>query len=164
MDAAALVETLLIGWEKNEDYASRLVVDLDNAQMVAQPAPNMNHPAWTFSHLNAYHPVLVALLQGEDCDDPKDHPFGMQSKPEGNAAVYLPKGDLLATFRTGHQSVADALTAADEAALAAPIPIERWKTVFPKVSSCLGYLMLVHESTHLGQLSAWRRVQGLPSV
>jgi hypothetical protein len=44
------------------------------------------------------------------------------------------------------------------------MPLERWKATFPKVGSILGYLMLVHESTHLGQISMWRRVQGLPAV
>ena len=164
MDSSAFVESLLVGWGRNADYAQRLVADLDEDQMVGQPAPGTNHPAWVFSHLHAYHPVLVALLQGEACEDPKAHRFGMQSHPEADRSVYLPKQDLMNAFAAGHESVAEALQRADDDALAAPMSIERWKPVFPQVSSCLGYLMLVHESTHLGQLSAWRRVQGLPSV
>ena len=31
-----------------------------------QPAARMNHPAWVFSHLNLYHPVMLALLRGHD--------------------------------------------------------------------------------------------------
>jgi hypothetical protein len=34
----------------------------------------------------------------------------------------------------------------------------------PQVGIVLPYLMLVHENTHLGQVSAWRRILGLPPV
>ncbi|MEM8678086.1 MAG: DinB family protein [Planctomycetota bacterium] len=164
MDSTVLVETLLVGWNRNADYAQRLVADLDANQMVMQPAAGTNHPAWTFSHLCAYHPVLTGLLRGEPCEDPKDHRFGMKSKPEADRSVYPAKDELMACFAEGHELVTAALQAADEQLLTTPMSIERWATVFPQVSSCLGYLMLAHESTHLGQVSAWRRVQGLPSV
>lgn len=164
MQTSVFVETLLIGWEKNADYAQRLVADLNEAQMVAQPAPGTNHPAWTFSHLQAYHPTLEALLRGEPCDDPQTHRFGMKSIPETHRTVYPMKDDLMQSFLDGHEAVALALREADETALALPMPVERWKASFPSVSSCLGYLMLGHESVHLGQVSAWRRVLGLPPV
>ena len=34
----------------------------------------------------------------------------------------------------------------------------------PKIGIWLNYLMTLHESTHLGQVSVWRRVQGMPAV
>lgn len=119
MQTSDFVETLLIGWEKNADYAQRLVADLSEAQMVAQPAPGTNHPAWTFSHLSAYHPTVVALLRGQPADDPLTHEFGMKSKPETNRTVYPMKEDLIQNFLDGHEAVMEALQAADEAILAA---------------------------------------------
>jgi len=44
------------------------------------------------------------------------------------------------------------------------VVLERWQQFMPTAGIALPYLMLVHENTHFGQLSAWRRVQGLPSV
>jgi hypothetical protein len=156
-----LVESLLVGWEKNLGYAQRLVGDLTERQMIHQPSPGMNHPAWVFSHLNAYHPVLAGMLRGEAFEDPKNHPFGMNSAPAADASLYAKKEALLKSFVSGHERVAEALKGAD---LGAAMPLERWRKPFPTVAAALGYLMLVHESTHLGQISAWRRVQGLASV
>jgi hypothetical protein len=157
------IDSLLIGWERNTDYAKRLVADLSDAQMIVQPH-GANHPAWIFSHLNLYHPVLVALVRGQPFEDPKNHKFGMQSKPQQDATLYGTKQQLIDAFVKGHTDLAAALREVGDAAIDKPMPLERWKAPFPKIGSILGYIMLVHESTHLGQISAWRRVQGLPSV
>ena len=159
-----MIETLLTSWDKNLDYARRLVDDIPDDRMTYQPAADMNHPAWVFSHLNAYHPVIAAMVRGQSFDDPKDHPFGMKSKPVADASVYPSKSELVETFGRGHDEVTAALRAATPESLAAPIPLERWVKYFANVGVALGYLMLLHESTHFGQLSAWRRVQGMPSV
>ena len=51
-------QSILYAWEKNRDYGERLVADLTEQQLVRQPGPGMNHPAWVFSHLNIYLPVI----------------------------------------------------------------------------------------------------------
>ncbi len=161
---STVIDGLLFAWKKNLDYGTKLVADLDDEQMAIQPAPGMNHPAWVFSHLNAYLPVIVCVIQGEPFDDPKDHPFGMQSKPLTKRSVYPPKDELMSTFITGHERVEQVLREAGDTALDQPVTLPRWKEVMPVAGIALPYLMLVHENTHFGQISAWRRVQGLPSV
>ncbi len=160
-----LVQGLLLAWRRNGDYAAKLVADLDDEQMTHQPRPRMNHPAWVLKHLGAYHPVIVGLLRGGAVEDPLNHPFGMKSAPEADLAAYgSGKDELAAAFADGHAQVEAALNAADDAVFAQGIPVERWRGPYPTVGSILGYLMLAHEGIHLGQLSAWRRVQGLASV
>ena len=50
------IDSLLRGWDRNLDYAKKLVADLSDEQMVAMPraadvdAVGCNHPAWIFSH------------------------------------------------------------------------------------------------------------------
>lgn len=161
---ALMIDTLLHSWDKNLDYATKLVADVPQDRMAYQPAVGMNHPAWVLSHLNAYHPVIVCLIRGQTFDDPKDHPFGMKSKPVGDGSVYASKEELVASFTQGHHDVTQALRNAGPGVMEAAVPLERWTRYFPSVGVVLGYLMLLHESTHLGQLSAWRRVQGMPSV
>ncbi len=156
--------SLLTAWHRNGDYALKLVADLSTDQMVYQPQPGMNHPAWVFSHLNAYHPPILAMLAGNTFDDPRNHPFGMLSQPEADPTKYANKQTLTDAFAVGHARITDALTAATNETFAQPMPLERWKSSFPTVGDALGYLMLAHEGIHLGQLSAWRRAQGLPSV
>lgn len=158
------IESIIIGWGRNLDYARRLVADLSEDRMVYQPAVNMNHPAWVLSHLNIYHPVIVAMLGGRPFEDPRGHRYGQLSKPLPNPAEYASKQELVSAFERGHADVVEALRVAGEEAFEAPMPLERWHGPFPKVGSILPYLMLVHENVHLGQVSAWRRVQGMPSV
>lgn len=161
---SVMIDALLLGWDRNLDYAKRLLADVPEDRMAYQPAVNTNHPAWIFSHLNLYHPVMKAMLTNGAFDDPKSHKFGMQSRPLPDASLYASKRDLLEEFALGHQDVAEALRTVGQPALEAQTPLERWRGQMPKVGIVLGYLMLVHESTHLGQLSVWRRVQGMPSV
>lgn len=161
---SVMIEALLLGWDRNLDYARRLLADVPQDRMSYQPAVNMNHPAWIFSHLNIYHAPMAAMLLGRPFDDPKGHPFGMGSKALPDASLYATREELLSAYERGHQNVALALRTGGQAALEATTPLERWRSAMPQVGIVLGYLMLVHESTHLGQISMWRRVQGMPSV
>lgn len=158
------IEGLLFSWDKNLGYGQRLVADLSDEQMGLQPGPGMNHPAWVLSHLNAYHPVIEAVVKGELFEDPVGHKFGMKSKPEADRSIYASKDKLVADFVAGHGRVEEALRAADDSVFAKAVVLERWVKFMPTAGVALPYLMLVHENTHFGQLSAWRRVQGLPSV
>ena len=165
---SAIIDGLLNGWNKNDDYAQRLVADLTEAQMTAQPAPSdstpSNHPAWVLSHLNAYLPVIQSLIRNETFEDPKNHPFGMLSKPEADASIYADKESLLKEWVEGHEAVRQLLQSADDSIFENDTLLERWKGPMPKVGIALPYVMLCHENIHLGQLSAWRRIQGMPSV
>lgn len=161
------VDGLLFAWKKNLDYGPKLVADLTDEQMVAQPPAAkqvMNHPAWLLSHVNLYLPVMVAVIEGREFEDPKVHRFGMQSKPEADRTLYPTKNELVAAFVTGHELVAQRLKDATDATFAQPIRLPRWKDLMPTAGIVLPYLMLNHENSHLGQLSAWRRAMGLPSV
>ena len=159
-----MINALLFSWDKNLSYMQRLLADVPQEKMIYQPEARVNHPAWLLCHMNLYHPVIVAMLQGQPVIDPKDHPFGMASKPLADASIYPAKAKLLEDFAAGHAAVGQALRNVDTAVLQQPTPLERWQTAMGNLDTTLTYLMITHESTHLGQLSAWRRVQGLPSV
>ncbi|MCA9148392.1 MAG: DinB family protein [Planctomycetales bacterium] len=163
------IEGLLFGWKKNLDYGTKLVADLTDEQMVTQPAgvkgeAPVNHPAWLLSHLNLYLPVMAAIIEGRDFNDPKQHRFGMLSKPEADGDLYSSKDELVEAFVLGHEHVEAMLRNASDNVLEQPVLLPRWKEIMPKAGIALPYLMLNHENTHLGQLSAWRRMMGLPSV
>ena len=164
----AAIDGFLFAWNKNKAYGASLIADLDQAQMTQQVAPDgqaaANHPAWVYSHLGVYVPVIEAIIKNETFADPKEHKFGMQSKPSSDASLYASKEQLLADFEFGHDRVAQLLQEAGDAVLDNKITLARWEPVMPTASLALPYLMLNHENVHLGQISAWRRVQGLPSV
>ena len=165
---SSILDGLRFCWNKNREYGPKLVADLDDQQMVLQPAPEgnlpSNHPAWVFSHLNVYLPVIAGIIQGESFEDPKEHRFGMLSKPEADGSIYASKDDLVGEFVAGHDRVMDLLETADESVFQLPVQLPRWQEIMPTAAIALPYLMLNHENSHLGQLSAWRRIQGMPSV
>lgn len=158
------VDSLLQAWKRHRDYGKLLVEDLEPAQLVARPLPDMNHAAWIFCHLGAYFPVIIALLEKRTFDDPRDHEFGMQSSPVADLAAYPAKEKLIENFLAGHADVITALNNADDDVFESPQTLERWKQPMPKAGMALSFLMLAHEGIHLGQLSAWRRALGMPSV
>ena len=165
---SSIIDGLLYCWKKNLEYGPNLVKDLSDEQMTRQPAPASsapaNHPAWVFSHLNVYIPIVGCLITGEEIVDPKDHKFGMTSKPEADRTIYATKQELIDEFVSGHEKVIEQLSKADDSIFDRDVQLERWRERMPKVGTALPYLMILHENVHLGQLSAWRRVQGLPSV
>lgn len=167
--ASVLVNAILGSWAQQRAYAARLVADLNDADMVSQPVPGvvMNHPAWVFSHLSLYPPTLSAILQGAregEFADPIKSPFGKDSKPVADAAAYLPRETLIASYLDGHDKLAAVLVSVKHEVLGRPIPLKRWEQRFPLVADALVHLMLDHEAAHLGQVSAWRRAGKRPAV
>jgi len=161
-----IVDAILRTWERQRDYAARLVADLTDADMLSQPVPGvvMNHPAWVFSHIGLYPPVLSAILRGTPFTDPITTPYGKDSKPLADPRAYAPKAQLMEQYFRGHDELAEALAEADPAVLAKPIPLARWQQRFPFIADAIVHLMIDHEMGHLGQVSAWRRAGKRPSV
>ena len=166
MASSPFVAAVLHRYEAAGDYARQLVADLSSEEMVSQPVPGvvMNHPAWVFSHLSVYPPVVSAILRGQRFEDPANARFGKNSKPEPKSDVYEPKDELMGRYFAGRNAAAIALRECDAETLGAEPPLERWKGRFLTVADLLMHLMLEHEAQHMGQVSAWRRAGGRPSV
>ena len=158
--------SVLITWRRNIAYALRLVGDLSDEQMIAQPVKDraMNHPAWILAHLHLYNEVVAKLLRRVAFDDPKDYPFGMKSSPKSDAKAYQPRAIAVEQYRRSHDVAERALVECDAKVLSEVVPLERWRALHPKVADMTVMLMVKHESMHLGQLSAWRRAMGLGRV
>lgn len=163
---AMLVGSLGTQWASNLEYAKRLVGDLSDTQMIAQPVdgPVMNHAAWVLAHLNAYAPILTAMIERRPFEDPADHPFGKNSKPLMDLAVYGSKAEQVEAYVREHERTLSALEACDGSVMDDDVPLDRWRAVVPRVGGFLVRMMVWHETVHLGQLSAWRRAHGLPAV
>jgi uncharacterized damage-inducible protein DinB len=160
-----LVNALLAGWQLNLDLAEALLQDIPADQATDQPGGVVNHPAWTLSHLNHYHPAILALIHNQPVEDPGRHPdapkYDEGSTPVNDPALYPDWADLLATYRDGHERVADALSAMNPEHLARPPRLERWAAAFGATAGILQYLLIIHEAQHVGQLMVWRRAAGL---
>lgn len=151
-------------------YAQKLVADVPDDQMCAQPVPGrvLNHPAFLLGHLTWVHDNRAGALSGQPIGVVASHPewkelFGMGAKPSSDRAQYPAKAELLKAFEESHAHLGEAAAKATPEALAQPGP-EPMRARFPTVGHLMLGLMTAHFATHLGQLSAWRRAMGLPSV
>lgn len=153
------------GWHRVGQQAQSLLSDVKAEQYVLQPQGVVNHPAWTISHLIHYHPAILSLLQGQAVQDPSDAPnakiYDEGSTPQPNLSLYRAGDALLKTYMQGHQQIHEALLKASTACFEQKPGLDRWAKAFPTTKDALVYLMLLHESQHLGQLMVWRRVAGL---
>jgi uncharacterized damage-inducible protein DinB len=156
-----MIQHLLFVYGMNLKRAGRLVDDLTDEQMVAQPSGVINHPAWTLGHLGATSDALAGMLGlPSTFPDAWREACRTGSIPSGEAADYPGKAELLEQLRAQHQRVAEAVAAVDDERLQQPTP-PRLRERFPTIGDFATALMTMHEGHHLGQLAAWRRALGL---
>lgn len=162
-----MIDALLFNFAHARNQTLKLVADLSDNQMCLQPAPGMNHPAWVLGHLYVVEFNLFKTVnggQGPTPDPALAEIYGMNSKPVADQSKYLPKAfyvEKLAEMRAKIIARIKELTPED---LAQPHPDPARRERFPTILHALMLYGIWHETYHAGQLSAWRRVQGLPPV
>jgi hypothetical protein len=160
------VGSIIYAWDNQLGSAQALLEDLTDEHMVLRPQGRMNHPAWILGHVSLYHPIVVDLLAGRPFADAKDDKlYGFAGQgPVDDLSIYGTKASIVNKFVAGHEAVAQALLAAKPADFQRKPSLERWANAYPTVEFMLPDLLLTHESSHLGQISIWRRAAGLPAV
>ena len=144
------------------DHLRRLVADLDDDQMVAQPDGAPNHPAWTLGHLTC----SLHLLGGEfglQPDPPRgwNNKFLTGSEPVADADAYPDKGELLSALNGAQARLAEHLRWLGPKTLTSPLPDEAYRKFLPAKGHALLHVLIGHVSVHVGQLTVWRRCMGL---
>jgi uncharacterized damage-inducible protein DinB len=161
-----MMDLILPVFKLNLWYTQKLVADLTDEQMCAQPVQGvvMNHPAFILGHLALVAGDFAASFVGLSpiCPAGWKDLFNQGAKPLADRSLYPSKAELLQKLEEGHARLAEAVTRSPEA-LAQPAP-EKMRARFPTVGVVLAGMMTSHEATHNGQLSAWRRAMGLPPV
>jgi hypothetical protein len=161
MNASPLLHT----WAMNLGYAKRLVADIPDDRMALQPAPEMNHAAWVLGHLACTADMLGAMIGAKPvCPTDWASRFDWNSTPSSDAARYPAKAALLQALEDAHAAIAAALPSIPEFRWQEATPLEAVRGFLPTLGDCFVFVMAAHENMHLGQLSAWRRVQGLGRV
>lgn len=156
-------ECLLNSWVL--DYAKKLAHGIDEDKLTLQPAPGFNTPLWIFGHLAIaadFAPMFLGLPRG--CPKEWHKVFGPGSDPTAVPLPHPSKAEMLAAFESAHHRVVEALKTATPETLGKPHSFAPTKDVFPTVGDMIAHLLTTHPMLHLGQLSAWRRLQGLPAV
>jgi hypothetical protein len=156
---------LLHIWNMNLGYAKRLVADVPDEAMALQPAPGMNHAAWVLGHLACAADMLGGMIGTPPVCPPEwTALFDWNSTPSSDATGYPSKAVLLKALQDAHARIAAALPGVPSGRWTEPTPIEGIRGVLPTIGDCFVFVMAAHENVHLGQLSAWRRIQGMGRV
>ncbi len=160
-----MLDAVLRIYDYNLQQLRKLVQDIPDDQMCSFAGPLVNHPAWVLGHLCQTADLAGVLLGLEPTlPDGWAERYGRGSTPAEDPSRYESKTELLDRLQTLHERVAGALRDRDAASLDVPTPHERLKTRFPTLAEALVFILIGHESIHLGQLTAWRRAKGLPSA
>jgi hypothetical protein len=159
LDSAILVNQFLLR------YNRMLVTDIADERLAEQPLPGVNHPAWILGHLAFSTDAALGLL-GADKALPAEWValFNPGSKPLPDRCSYPSKDALLKALEGGFERVRQRLPAATPEQLAQPTKNPRMREGLPTVKEGLTFLLTGHLGLHLGQLSSWRRLIGLPPL
>ena len=159
------MDTVLEISNANAMLFRRMVADVAPEQMCLQPNGMVNHAAWQIGHVSFVRASMVQLLGG-DAGLPPGWAglFAPGTTPTAEAGTYPSKQELLAGFEQAHRRVLEAAKGATPETLEQPTPIPQIRSMFPKLQHLVAGMLTTHDGMHLGQLSVWRRVQGLPRV
>jgi hypothetical protein len=163
--ADVMTSPLLHTWNLNLGYAKRLVADIPDDAMASQPSPGMNHAAWVLGHLACTADMLGDMIGVKPACPPEWATlFDWNSNPSSDASRYPVKSVLLKALEDAHAGIAAALPGVAESRWSETTPLEAIRGFLPTIGDCFVFVMAAHENMHLGQLSAWRRVQGMARV
>ena len=97
-------------------------------------------------------------------DESWNENFGVGSTPQNTPKQYPNGAELLEGYEDGHARLNQAVQQANRALLKKETEIETLRAAFPTQDLLVAHILTSHEATHLGQLSAWRRVMNLKAV
>jgi hypothetical protein len=123
---ASVLQHVLHVYSMNLGFARRLVSDLSDDHMCAQPHGVVNHPAWSLGHLVVASDHLGTLL-GLSSEIPAgwSERFKTGGTPSPDKSLFPGKGEILRVLEQQHARLAQALSDADPAFLARPHPNEK---------------------------------------
>jgi len=157
-------------------YAEMMLKDVKAEQFARLPSAGgkiiqTNHPAFVFGHLSIYPARICAMLgqQGAAVPNPPkfEELFG-NGKPcldDPKGTIYPPMDIITKHFFSAFDAALAVVGKTPDTDFNKPNPAEgRFKEMCPTVGAAASFLMSTHAMSHLGQVSAWRRIMGLGSA
>jgi hypothetical protein len=159
LDTAIQVNLFLIG------YCRRQIADIPDERMAEQPVASVNHPAWVLGHL-AWTADRALEMLGAPALLPAESAtlFGRGSTPSNSRAAYPSKDELLKAIDAGYEQLRQRAKLATPEQLSKPTTNPLVKDTLPTLKELLAFLMSGHMGVHVGQISSWRRMIGLPPL
>lgn len=150
-------------------YAETLLNGIKPGDFARLPAGvSTNHPAWVYGHLAIYPDMLLEMVDRKDLARPDEtlkslFGNGTPCKDDPNGSIYPAMEAITKRYFERTDAAIAALAEIGDDALTKTLTDE-WAKSFPTVGSRFDFLLGGHSMMHLGQISAWRRMMGLPSA
>ena len=127
--------------------------------------PGVNHPAWILGHLAFSAEMIVGRLGGDKFLPAEwAELFKPGSSPRAARGEYPGKDELLKAVDDSFARARSAVASASAETLAIPTPNPRMREGLPTLRENAAFVLTAHLGVHLGQLSFWRRMMGLPPL
>lgn len=152
-------------------YAERMLKGVQPERFGRLAAPGgtpvvSNHPAFVYGHLSLYAPKVLVQLGHPAPAVPELFELGFSKdaacRDDVDGDLYPPMDEVMVFFREGYRMVTGALRSTPDDVFDQPNPAEgRMRELFPTIGSVQNFYCGGHIMLHIGQLSAWRRMEGL---
>ncbi len=164
------VSSILPGAKLVLGYAQALLKDVQPEQFARLArGVQSNHPAWVYGHLAAYPDRCLELLGRKELIRPDERFSALFANktvcvddPDGK--TYPPMEEITSRFFSRTDAMLAAVAETTDEILARVITGDGMSDRLPTVGSRVCFLTGAHPMSHLGQVSAWRRMMGLPSA
>jgi hypothetical protein len=166
--ASQVAEYFLVPFRRTLGYADLLVKDIPAEKFARTPVPTLNHPAFNMGHLSLYPNRIFLMIGRPELVVERDGYSDLFKA--GVACVeqdgrYPHKDEILEYFRERYAAVEAVLANTPDEVFQRENPLEgRMREIFPIVGVGVNFMLNNHMMSHLGQISAWRRVMGMGSV
>ncbi len=128
-----------------------------------------NHPAFVYGHLALYPAIVLRTCGMSDeaarADAPAafDRLFGKGAAcvDDADGRIYPPMAEITGAFFNAFERGLPALAKVPDEAWDQPNPDPARAGTFTTVGFACVFLLCNHTALHLGQVSAWRRIEGL---
>lgn len=152
-----------------QTYALQLATDIPAERFGEQPVPKLNPPAWVLGHLAVVADNVAGMFgEAKTLEPDWAQPFQPGQELIDNPGDYPSKDVLLDAYQEMHDKLDSTLASISpkeaEPILNRPTESPRLKTLLPINGDLVRHVLTTHEATHLGQLSSWRRVIGMPRL
>lgn len=154
-------------------YAERLLQDVPADQFarlatVGDTTIQSNHPAFIYGHLSLY---ACRVIEGVGSDATSYTPSNEFEKvfskdatcvddPDGT--IYPAMDEITSALLNNYRAAAEALDSAADEVFMTENPNEVMRAKFPTTGAMHAFYIGGHFMLHMGQMSAWRRIMGMP--
>ena len=152
-------------------YAERLLKGVPSDRFarfasVDGVAVEANHPAFIYGHLSLYAPKVLVQIGHPAPRVPEGFELAFSKdascRDDVDGDLYPSMDEITTFFFEGYRMVSGAVRSTADATFEQPNPAAgRMAQLFPTLGSVQAFYCGGHLMMHLGQMSTWRRIEGL---